>query len=391
MDIQRLRKETPGAEKVIHFNNAGASLVSEQTLNAQLDYLKEEAVNGGYETEAKYSEEIKSFYTEVAKLINADPDEIAYTESATVAWERAFYSIDFKSGDEIICDHTAYASNYIAYLQAEQRFGTKTVVIPANEFGEVDIIALEGILSNKSKLISITHMPTNGGLVNPVEEIGRIARQYNILYLVDACQSAGQYPLDVKKIKCDFLSSTGRKYLRGPRGTGFLFVNKELLSELTPMNLDLHSAEWDTKNSFTQLDNAKKFETWESNIAAKIGLITAIKQINSIGIEHIWNRVIELASYMRSQLEKIEVITVQDLGRVKGGIVTFTSRNHTPQEIKDYLSKNKVNTVTPTLSGTRIDMESRKLDAVVRSSIHYYNTKEEIDTFVSLIIQLHQQ
>ncbi|MTI40703.1 aminotransferase class V-fold PLP-dependent enzyme [Fulvivirga lutimaris] len=303
---------------------------------------------------------------------------------------RAFFSIDFKIGDEIICDHTSYASNYIAHLQAEQRYGTKTVVIPANDFGETDVEALKTLVSSKTKLISITHMPTNGGLVNPAERIGEIAKEYNIFYLLDACQSAGQYPLDVKKIGCDFLSSTGRKYLRGPRGTGFLYANKRRLNEITPLNLDLHSAEWNSINSFQQRNSAKKFETWESNIAAKIGLMIAAKQINEIGIDRIWNRVTEVATYLRDELSKFNEITVQDIGKLKSGIVTFTSSKFTPLEMKKYFTENKINTVTPTLSGTRIDMENRKLDAVLRSSIHYYNTKEEIDTFVSLIKQLHK-
>jgi cysteine desulfurase/selenocysteine lyase len=389
LDITALRNETPGVNEVIHFNNAGASLITQKTLDAQLGYLKEEALFGGYETAAKYEKRINAFYTEIAKLLNAEPKEIAYTESATVAWERAFFSIDFKPGDEIICDHTSYASNYIAHLQAEQRYGTKTVVIPANDFGEVDVEALKTLISAKTKLISITHMPTNGGLVNPAEAIGRVANEHHILYLLDACQSAGQYPLDVKRIGCDFLSSTGRKYLRGPRGTGFLYASKKILKSVTPLNLDLHSAEWNSINSFKQLDNAKKFETWESNIAAKIGLMTAVQQINEIGIDKICNRVTEVADCLRDELSKIKEITVQDIGRVKSGIVTFTSSKFTPLEMKKYFSENKINTVTPTLNGTRIDMEARKLDAVLRSSVHYYNTKEEIDTFASLIKQMH--
>ena len=390
MDIQALRKATPGVNEVIHFNNAGASLVSQETLDSQLNYLKEEALFGGYETAAKYSQVIGAFYTEIAQLINAEPDEIAYTESATVAWERVFFSLDFSAGDEIICDHTSYASNYIAHLQAEQRYGTKTVVIPPNKFGEVDIEALKTLITPKTKLISITHMPTNGGLVNPAEDIGKVARQHDIMYLLDACQSAGQYPLDVDKIGCDFLSSTGRKYLRGPRGTGFLYASKKRLNDITPLNLDLHSAEWSSKNSFKQLDNAKKFETWESNIAAKIGLMTAVKQINQIGINKIWTRVTELADYLRSELEKIAEITVRDMGKVKSGIVTFTSSRFSPEEMQTYFSQHNINTVTPTLSGTRIDMEARKIEALIRSSVHYYNTKREIDNFVSLIKQLHQ-
>jgi cysteine desulfurase/selenocysteine lyase len=388
MNIESIRDNTPGCKNVIHFNNAGSSLVTSTTLNTQIDYLKKESMNGGYETAAKNKEQLNAFYTETARLIGAEPDEIAYTESATVAWERAFFSINFSPNDEILCDSTTYASSYIAYKQAEERFGTKTVVVPANNYGELDLDALKKLINGNTKLISITHMPSHNGLVNPAEEIGKIAKDNNIIYLLDACQSVGQYPIDVRNIQCDFLSTTGRKFLRGPRGTGFLFASKRRMEEFTPLSLDLHSAEWTSENEISIKKDAKKFETWESNLANKMGLTSAVKQLNTLGIDLVWNRVTSLADYFREELGKIDQIVLQDVGRIKGGIITLSFKTHLPEQIKGELTKQGFNTTVAVKSVSFWDMESRNLDAVLRISVHYYNTKEEIDSFAGSIRQI---
>lgn len=382
MDIQRIRSNTPGIHNVIHFNNAGASLISVKTLNAQLEYINQEAQYGSYEIQAKRADDLELFYKEIAALIGSNSSEIAYAESSTVAWMRAFFSLDYVPGDEVICDSFSYVSNYIAFLNGRKKFGIEVKVISKTNTGEIDLEELESTISSKTKLISITHIPANNGIVNPAEEVGVIAKKHNILYQLDACQSVGQYPIDVNKIQCDFLSATGRKYMRGPRGTGFLYIRKSIIERTTPMSLDLHSAEWISKDQFKARTDAKKFETWESNRAAKLGLALATEEINQIGIESIWKRVQSLASMLRSKLSEVESITVTDLGVQKCGIITFISSKVSCEQIKDKLLTYNINTVVAVKNGTLIDMSKRNLDSVVRASIHYYNTEEEIDKFV---------
>ena len=381
MNIEWIRKNTPGVSAVTHFNNAGASLVSQQVLDAQIDYLQKEACSGGYETAAVLYDQHENFYREAAKLISASPEEIAYTESATVSWQRAFFSIPFKKGDTILTAKAEYASNYISFLYLKGEKGVNIRIIPSNKQGEIDLEELEKSIDGSVRLISLTHMPTNGGLVNPAEEVGAIAKKHGVLYLLDACQSVGQYPLDVKKIGCHFLSATGRKFLRGPRGTGLLFVKKELLKQLKPMNVDLHSADWGKVDSYTIRDDARMFETWESNMAAKIGLTEAIKQVNELGIDNIWERVSLLANDLRQKLRELKGVEVQDLGKVKSGIVTFTT--FIPAStVKEALRNRGFNTTVAVRSSTLLDMSDRDLTEIVRASVHYYNTVEEIDNFI---------
>jgi len=388
LDIDRLRNETRGCTHVTHFNNAGASLLADPILEAVIEYLEEEACYGGYETAGKRRSELEATYALIADLINASSDEIALLENATAAWNMAFYSIDFSEGDKILTSVSEYASNYINYLNLKRKTGIIVEVIPNDSSGQTDAEALSEMMDESVKLISITHIPTNNGLVNPAEDIGKIARQHEVLYLLDACQSVGQYPIDVKKIGCDMLSATGRKYMRAPRGTGFLYVSKRILEKLHPPFLDLHSAEWTGKNKYEVRSDARKFENWEANYAGIIGLNKAVSYILDLGIHKIWERVQFLADLFRRKLDVLPGVAVRDLGKVKCGIVTFTVNGRSAEDIRQFLHNYDINVSISTRSSTLLDMQSRNLQEAVRASVHYYNTEEEIEGFIKKLSEL---
>jgi selenocysteine lyase/cysteine desulfurase len=384
-DLEKARRETPGCQNVIHFNNAGASLMPEPVLDAVTDYLRFEAVVGGYEAVERLREGIDGVYDRAAELIGCKREEIAVVENATRAWDMAFYSIPFRSGDRILTAMAEYASNYIAFLQVAKRTGARIEIIPNDEVGQVSVDALQGMIDERVKLIAITHVPTNGGLVNPAAEIGKVAREADVLYLLDACQSAGQIPLDVGEIGCDMLSATGRKYLRAPRGTGFLYVRDGLIPELEPPFLDLHAAEWVARDQYEIRRDARRFETWETNYASKVGLGVAIDYALSWGIDGIQARVTSLADRLRSGLESIPGVEVRDLGEVKCGIVSFTYEGKECREIRHALLRKDINVSVVGLPHTRLDMESRRLKTVVRASVHYYNSEDEVDRFCETV------
>jgi selenocysteine lyase/cysteine desulfurase len=237
------------------------------------------------------------------------------------------------------------------------------------------------MMDERVKLIAITHVPTNGGLVNPAAAIGAVAREAGVLYLLDACQSAGQMPLSVEEIGCDMLSATGRKYLRGPRGTGFLYVKKSILEELEPPLLDLHAAEWTARDEFEIRRDARRFENWETNFAGKIGLGVAVDYALDFGIEEIWTRVQSLAATLRYRLRDIRGIQVTDIGEEKCGIVTFTIDGKEPKRFREEIRKQGINVWSSSREYTRLDMEQRNLESVVRASVHYYNSDDEIARF----------
>lgn len=380
-DVQRAREETPGCANVMHFNNAGASLLPEPVLSATLDHLRLEAQIGGYEAADHAQGQLEHTYDAIATLLHCSREEVALIENATRAWDMAFYGMRFQAGDRILTSIAEYASNYIAYLQVARKTGAAVEPIPNDKYGQVDVEALQSMLDERVKLISVTHVPTNGGLVNPVQVIGKLARQHTIPFLVDACQSVGQMPIDVEQIGCDMLSATGRKYLRGPRGTGFLYVRRAFLEQLEPPMLDLHAATWTTQDSYEMRPDARRFENWEGNVAGRIGLGVAVDYALNWGLENIWRRLKALAYQLRTQLSPIPGVIVHDRGVNQCGIVTFTIEGITPEEIKRQLTTEKINVSISDYNSTLLDMESRHLNKMVRASLHYYNAEEEIERF----------
>ena len=388
LDIHRARLETPGCEQVLHFNNAGAALMPQPVLSAMIEYLQLEAQIGGYEAVARRQDQIERVYLALAELIHCEPQEIAIIENATRAWDMAFYSIPLHPGDRILTAQSEYASNFIAFLQRARQTGAQIEVIPNDEQGQVSVSALRQMIDERVKLIAITHVPTNGGLVNPAAAIGEVAQQAQIPYLLDACQSVGQIPIDVQALGCDLLSATGRKFLRGPRGTGFLYVRHKLLPQLEPPFLDLHAARWITADHYQIRADARRFENWETHYAGKVGLGVAVDYALSWGLESIWERVRALADHLRHQLTQIPQVTIQDLGAVRCGIVSFTVADREPGQIKQALGEHQINVTTSDLASTRLDMESRQLSEVIRASVHYYNTEAEVERFCQILTRL---
>ncbi len=378
-EIQRFRSETRGTSEWIHFNNAGASLPPDEVVETVIHYLSEEATQGGYELEYKHREQLENVYQLIARLIHAEKDEVAIVENASMAWGLAFNGIEFKKGDVIITSEMEYVTNLLGFLNAEQTHGIQIKVIPNDAEGNFSLPALEEAITAQTRLIAITHIASTAGAVVPVSEIGKIARKHNILYLVDGCQTVGQIPVNVKEIGCDILSATGRKYLRGPRGTGFLYVRKEIQDSLKILFMDGHTAQLKNENAFEIRKDARRFELFEKNRALTLGLGKAIEYALDIGVGRIWQRIQFLATVMRRQLGAIDGITVHDNGEQKCGIVTFSVHGVGSSHVKSELAEKKIHVSVGLAKSTLIYMNRNGLSTVVRASVHYYNTEEEIN------------
>jgi len=298
-ELATIRADTPACESLIHFNNAGASLMPMPVHQSVIDHLNLEFSIGGYEAHAKAATQVSEFYNAFARLLNASADEIAYVENATRAWDMAFYGLPLQNGDRILTHASEYVSNYLGFLQQAKRRNLFIDLIPSDEHGQIDVNAIPELITDKTRLIAITHVPTQGGLVNPAAAVGKVAKQHGLMYLLDACQSAGQITLDVNELNCDILTGTGRKFLRGPRGTGFMYIRKAFIEQLDPPFIDLHSASWTHDNQFEFVPNAKRFENWESYYAGRIGLMQAVKYAQVIGVDKIQARVTTLAQKLR--------------------------------------------------------------------------------------------
>ena len=384
-DVERLRAETAGCEQQVFFNNAGASLQPRAVVARVIDHLRLEEQLGGYEAADRVAAELEAVYDSLARLLNCAPEEVALQDNSTRAWQMAFSSLNFSPGDRIVTAANEYASNYIAFLQVAQRTGAEICVVESDQAGEIDLEALEALLDDRVKLIALTHVPTNGGLVQPAAKVGVLARRAGIPFLLDACQSTGQMHLDVEALGCDMLCATGRKYLRGPRGTGFLYVRSAILEHMEPPFLDLRSATWVEQDKFEVRGDAKRFELWESSAATRLGLGVAVEYALALGLENIERRVQGLAALMREQLAEVKAITVRDLGRVRAGIVTFSYADHPAREVMQRLQANGIAVRVTERAATLIDMQQRGLDELVRASVHYYNTEWEIERLCSAL------
>lgn len=386
--IDRVRADTPGVESVVHFNNAGSALPPEQVVDTVVAHLRREAAIGGYEASAEAGPRLDAVYDSIARLIGGRADQIAVIENATRAWDMAVYGYPFQAGDRVITARSEYVSNVVALLQLRERHGIEIVLIDDDEHGQLDLAALEAELGRGAAMVAITHVPTSGGLVNPAAEVGALCAAHDTFYVLDACQSAGQVPLDVDALGCDVLSSTGRKYLRGPRGTGFLWVSDRALERIEPPFLDLHAAEWTGDEAYEIRGDARRFENWETYYAGKLGLGAAIDYALDLGIEASTERLQVLGAELRGRLDELPRVAVHDKGIHRGGIVTFDVAGTEAVVVEAALRDQHMNTSTSTPGHARYDLAARGLGPIVRASVHYYNTTDEIDRFVTAVASL---
>lgn len=388
IDIERIRADTPAVSRLAYLHNAGAALMPLTVVAAMKQHIDLESEIGGYAAANRESDRLDAVYGSVARLLNAAPDEIALMENATLAWQMAFYALPFHAGDRILTAEAEYAANYVAFLQVAKRTGAVIDIVPSDASGELDVEALARMIDDRVKLIAITWVPTNGGLVNPAAAVGRIARARGIPYLLDACQAVGQMQVDVEAIGCDMLSATGRKFLRGPRGTGFLYVRRSLLQQLEPPMIDHFAAPWVSRDHYQLRNDARRFETWENNYAARLGLGAAVDYALAIGLGPIEQRCRLLAGRLRNGLGAISGIRIRDLGRAPGAIVSFTMQGCEADSIVGSAAEAGITIGASDPASTRIDAEARALPPLVRASPHYYNTEAEIDRLIALLAGL---
>ncbi len=362
----------------------------EPVIAAVKDHLDLEAQIGGYEAQDLISDKLNQVYELVAGLISASATEIAILESATAAWCQAFYALEFRRGDRILTSQAEYAANYVAFLHRAKRDGVTIEVIPNDEHGALDVDALESMIDERAALIAITWIPTNGGLVNPASAVGRIARKHNICYLLDACQAVGQMPVNVDELHCDFLTATGRKFLRGPRGTGFLYIRSSRLSKTEPAMLDHFAAPWVSANQYELRSDARRFENWEYSCALRVGLGASVRYALDIGIGEIHQRAWQLATRLREQLQQHAGVQICDPGSEQCAIVSFTIDGLEPNHVVNELRQQGINIGCSDPQSTLLDSQARRLPVLLRAAPHYYNTEAELDRLVEGIVKLNK-
>lgn len=388
IDLDTVRAQTPGCRRGVFLDSAGSSLPPAPVLDEVIGHLRREAEVGGYRAHDERLDDLEAGYGLMASLLGCEPDEVAFTDSATRSWLTAFDAVPLAAGDRVLVTEVEYAGNAIPLLRRAEEVGATVEPVPSDPAGAVDVAALRSMLDERVRLVSLVHVPTNGGLVNPVAPVAEAAHEVGALVLLDACQSVGQLPVRADELGADIISGTGRKWLRGPRGTGFLVVRRGVLDRLRPRLVDLHSATWRTPETYELRSDARVFELWESSTANRLGLLAAVRYAQDLGIDAIAAAVRSRTEYLRAGLAALPTVTVHDLGETRAGIVSFTVAGHTPDQVRTLLAAHDVTVTTTGVSSTRYDMTRRALPEVVRASPHYFVDEPQLDKALTTLATL---
>ncbi|MGA5499957.1 FAD-dependent oxidoreductase [Streptomyces umbrinus] len=385
LDVAALRAATPGMRHARHMNAAGAALPSAATLAAVTDHLRLESLLGGYEAAEALADRTERVYQSAARLIGAAPQDIALVDSASTAWQRALGALRLKAGDRVLASSSTYVSSALHLLEMRDSHGIVLEVLPADASGQVDLGALETALREPAALVTIAHVPTSSGLVEPVAAVGALAARAGVPLLLDATQSLGQLPVDVQEMHCGIVVATGRKFLRGPRGTGLLYVDPELRATTRPAAPDVRGAEWSSAYQYEVVPGARRYETWESSHALRLGLGTALDEALDLGVALIRDHVTELAERLRAGLSGVPGIRRTDPTAAASGIVTFLREDEDPrQTVRDLRATGFRLTTVPASHG-QWDLGRRGLERVARASLHVYNSADDVDALVAAL------
>ncbi|PWW62613.1 aminotransferase class V-fold PLP-dependent enzyme [Actinokineospora spheciospongiae] len=384
-DAARVLADTPGARGQVFLDSAGSSLPPTPVLDTVVGHLRREAEVGGYRAAAERADDLAEGYAVFAELLGCAPDEVAFTDSATRSWLAAVDAVPLAEGDRVLVTEAEYAGNAVPLLNLAAKAGATVEPVPSGPDGTVDLDALTRLLDERVRLVSLVHVPTNGGLVNPVREVADAAHAVGALVLLDACQSLGQLPLDVGALGVDLLSGTGRKWLRGPRGTGVLVVPAHVRERLSPRLVDLHSGSWVAPGEIELRRDARVFELWECSIADRLGLIAAARYALDLGPDAIAAAVGARAEHLRAGLSALPGVEVRDQGTRRCGIVTFTVEGVAAEAVRDALRGQGITVTVSGRSSTRLDMTRRGLEQVVRASPHYFVGRSQLDTAVAAV------
>ncbi len=388
-DWKALREETRGVNHVTHLNNSGAALPPAPVVDAVIEHLRLEERIGPYEAAAAHTAQGAAVYDNAAQLVGCQPTEIAFCDSASRAWNSLVYSLPLKDGDLILTSRIEFGSGLIALQHAAERSGARVIEVPSDDHGVMDLDALDSLLDRDPVLVAVTHAAAHSGAVNPVEAIGQRVERSSALYIVDACQSVGQMSIDVATVRCDALTATGRKWLRGPRGTGFLYVSSQLAATIDPVTSDLVTTDYlftPSRGSLLEIrSDSRKFELWERSIAGTIGLATAIEYAMRIGLPAIANRVTNLSQILADGLRSSGKLDLWGPSRVESGIVSFGATKSSASRIKDACAAASINVSTMAVWDAPLDFNARHAEVCIRLAPHYYNTEEEVQRAVSVV------
>lgn len=384
-DLNLVRQDTPGLSSRVHLDNCGSSLMPRPVIDVMKAFLDSEMHLGGYVAQEQHSATLSAVYTSLASLFGGQKTDYALTGGAVDAWSRAFYSIPLGSNDNIVTMYNEYCSNYVSCLQRAKNEGVEVRVARPDASGKLDLNHLSKLIDDNTKIVSITHVPSSSGQVADVAAIATIAKKYGAIYLLDACQSVGQMPVNFERIGCDIATATSRKFLRGPRGVGFMYINEATRRRIEPAMLTNQSAAWSKDNEYELLGDATMFEMWERSCLNQLGFGAALKYLLDFGADKLMGQTQEVAASLRQAIYTQSGIVPVCQPDANAAIITFNKEGRVAADIRAELAKRDITVQVSSVFHTRLDLGARNIQSAIRVSPHYYNSLAEFDQFLTAL------
>ena len=397
-DVNKIREDFPllkrrredNGKPFIYLDNAATSLKPIQVIEAVTNYYEKHCANihrGVHTLSQEASQLYEEAHDKVARFIGAKSrEEIVFVKNTTEAINYVAYGLDWKPGDEVITTVMEHHSNIVPWQLIRDRFGVKIKFLDLKDKWYLDLEQLEGLITEKTKLITVVHVSNVIGTINPVEEICKIAHEHEVPVLIDGAQSVPHLPVDVKKIKCDLLVFSAHKML-GPTGVGALYIKEGLGEEMCPTfgggdmirRVTLEKSEWNVM--------PWKFEAGTPNIAGGIGFGAAVEYLEKLGMEWVRSHEKELTKYLLERLYEIPKVTVygpEDVEK-RGGVVAFTVEGLDSHELAMYLDELENIAIRSGVHCAEPLHIKLGIPSSARASVYVYNAKEEVDIFCSTL------
>lgn len=385
LKLAEVRQDTALQAGRRHFDHAGASLLSGATVSRMTQHLTLESQVGGYVAQERVGEELEAIYPLLADCFGGQASDYAITGSAVDSWTKLFYSLPIKAGQNIVTAHTEYCANFVAMLHDKAKRGYDIRVANRNVDQTLDLDHLESLIDENTALVCITWVGSSSGEIVPAAKVGEITARNGVPYLLDACQAAGHIPVDFAAVGCDMASGTARKFLRGPRGVGFLYASEKIRKILNPVVMTNQSASWDSTDSITCRTDARLYEAWERSVLSVLGFGVALRQFRDGGIKDLTDQTRGVSDYLRARLAALNSITAGCPEGSRGAIITFNKQGISPAEVKSRLEQQGIAVNVATVFHTRLDLESRNIDSLVRISPNYFTSKEDCDALIDAL------
>lgn len=377
----------------MYFNNAGAGLMSKGTYETLTNHMEIEMNVGAYKAAAIKSDAVNNFYLLAAKLLNAgSKDEIAFIDSASRGWNLIIYGLDIKESDVIVTLSSEYGTNLLTIYDIAKRTHCGIKVIQCDNEGNFSLDDVDQALQSGGTILAVSHVAAQGSIVNPVVELGILAQKYDAIYIVDGCQAVGQIKVDVQQINCCAYVTAGRKWLRGPRGTGILYVRRN--APIRTPQIDLASADlvFDELGTVVDVkvrDDAKQFELWEKSTSSLLGLANAIQEYMDYGIDTAEQEICAKANYIRSFVVSNQHLALVGSENSSTGVVGFYIKDPKQEKkVKELIEKENfiISYVCDWDCPTFFPQNG--VQYIFRISPHYYTSNDDIQAICNLIQRL---